>query len=163
MTKHRLGFTLIELMVYMMILPILLYVLIQIFDSVLDVQMESMTSSSLQQDAGFILSRFEYDVHRATSITTPTAPGLTTNCPGLILGLIINSTAYNFTCSGENLYLNSQLLNSSEVLVSGLSVTRIGNDTGHDTVKISMDLTGSSLGLNGQTQSRSYQTTFGLR
>lgn len=159
MRKTRRAFTLIELLIYMMVLPTLLYILLQIFDSVLDVQMESLTSSSLQQDAGFILSRLEYDVHRADSITAPAAPGLTSGS----LGLVINSVGQTFSYSGGNLYLDSEVLNSSDVIVSGFSVTRIGNNTGQDTVQISMELTGSSIGFNGQTQSRSYQTTFGLR
>src|SRR3990172_6790072 len=52
--NSRRGFTIIELILYMGMLSILLAVLSQIFVSILNVQLESQSSSSIEQDSRYI-------------------------------------------------------------------------------------------------------------
>ena len=66
--KHR-GFTLIELLVYMGIFSILLVVLTEMLVSILNLQLDSTATSSVDQDNRFIQQRLTYDIQRAKSFT----------------------------------------------------------------------------------------------
>lgn len=132
------------------IVAIFLVVLVNIFLSVLEVQLESQSASSVDIDGRFILSRLAYDIHRAQNFSiTPTS-----------LSLTINGLNFSYALNGDDLELitpnGSYQLNSHSSQVSDLLFTRVGNNTGKDTVQITFITTSGK-------QTRDYQTTIGLR
>ena len=80
------AMTVIELLVFMGILSVFLVILTQIFQQSLDVQLESSASSSVNLTGNFLLHRLEYDIRRASAITTPGAAGQTTSTLSLVIG-----------------------------------------------------------------------------
>ena len=144
--KH--GFTIVELLIYMVIVGILLTVLGGILISTLDVQTDSQSTSVVEADGRFLLARLGYDVHRASSLTTPN------------LVLIIDGQTYTYAVVNSVLQLTtpsgSSHLTSPGVQVTDFSVTRLGNPSGIPTAQIKFTLT------NGR-ETRNYQTTVGLR
>src|SRR3990167_8355868 len=58
------GFSILEIVMYMGILSVLLFIFTDIFVSMLDVRSESLANSSVVQDARFMLSRFSYDIKK---------------------------------------------------------------------------------------------------
>src|SRR3989344_9090196 len=71
------GVTLIELLLYMGLLALFLLVLTDIFVAITSVRTETETTSAVEQDGRFIISRLAYDVSRADSISIPPQLGQT--------------------------------------------------------------------------------------
>jgi len=68
--KTQRGLTLVEMLLYMAVFSILLTVLLQIFFSALDVQLESKATSGVDQDGTYIMARLTYDIQRAQAVIT---------------------------------------------------------------------------------------------
>jgi hypothetical protein len=162
MKKRSAGFTIVELILYAGILTMFLYVLTNIFTSVLDMQLESETQSAVIQDSRYILSRFGYDIGRASAIVTPAALGDQTST----LVLTIGGTNYTYSVVNGNLILadanNSGSVNSFGTMVSGVSFRRYGNLNGKNGVRIAFTLTSTTERISGP-ETRDYQATIGLR
>ena len=156
------GFTFVELLLYMGLLSFLLLVQTQILTSVLSVELESEATSSIQQDARFILARIVYDINRAENIVSPATPSAVTDS----LELIINGTSNTYSLSGENLMIANSLgsdnLNSFGTRISGLSFKRLGNVDGKNTITFSFTVTSITQREQGP-ESRTIKTTAGLR
>lgn len=160
--RYRAGFTIVELLIYMAIMSILLVVLSNIFTSIIDVRLESESVSAVEQDGMYILSRFTYDIPRAQSITTPASLGASTNS----LSIVVDGTAYTYAVNNNNLELTTSsgtdVLNSINTTISGLSFLRLGNSGGNNTIRITYTVTSVTL-QNGNPETKQFQTTVGLR
>ena len=162
--KTCIGYTLIELVVYIGILTLLLSVLSSIFSSIVNVQLESTSTSSVNQDGRYLLSKLLYDVKSATTIVTPAAPGDVTSS----MQLTINSINYTYSLDANN---NLQVvdgstglpyvLNSYDTSVSGLTFTRVGNGGSSDDVRVSYTLTSRTLEQGDKRETQSFTTTLG--
>lgn len=141
----RRSFTLVETLLYMGLFAMFILVLSWIFVSILDVQLGSEATSSVEQDGRFVLNRMLYDIHRATTAV------VSANQLQLTIGGVTNTYSLN----GSSLQLVNNLgasrLNSFDTAVSGLTVVKAGN-----TVAISFTVTSQAL-------VKSYQSTVGLR
>jgi type II secretory pathway pseudopilin PulG len=158
------GYTLIELIIYIGILALLLGVLTSIFTSIIGVQLESTSTSSVNQDGRYILSKLLYDVKSASSIVTPTTPGAS----GSSMQLTINSINYTYSKSaGNNLQVVNgstgevNVLNSYDTSVSGLTFTRVGNGGSSDDIRVSYTLTSRTTEQAGVHETKSFTTTLG--
>jgi hypothetical protein len=160
--KKKQGFTIVELLIYTGILTIFLYVLTNIFTSVLDMQLESESAGPVVTDGRYILSRLTYDISHASSIVTPATIG----GEGSTLVLHIGSSDYTYNVSNGNLVLTTPLgngsLNSYGSTVSNVSFRRYGNTNGKNSVRVVFTLTSTTIRQSG-ADSRDYQTTIGLR
>lgn len=158
------GFTLVEIILYMALLGIFLITLTDIFKSIIDIQLENQSTSSVEQDGRYILARLAYDINRASSITTPSAAGES----GSTLSFSKGSSVYFYFISANNLRLQtffpltSANLNSSETKVSNLSFQRIGNAGGKDTLRIQFTLESTTERTAG-SETRNFTTTIGIR
>lgn len=159
--KHNSGFTILELTISMGILMVLIGVLTTVFGQILDVQLESQATSSVDQNGRFIMARLTRDVQSSSAIVTPDDPGDQTDT----LQITVNSVNYVYTLdSNGNLLLTqnseSDHLNSEAVTISGLSFTRIGNDDANDTLRVAFTVTTKTQQARGLEQ-KSFQTTLG--
>ncbi len=146
----------VELLIYMGLFSIFIVVLTSIFFSTLDVQLSSGATSNVEQEGRFILARLTYDVHRASTITTPTASQLT---------LTIGGAGYTYVVTNGQLLLTtgsgSNTLNESDTSVSGFHVIK---STGtKSTVQVAFTITAAGTGNQQTAEVRTYQTTIGLR
>lgn len=154
----------VELLLYMGILAVLLTVLTSIFTSALDVQSESQTTSSVEQDGNYILARLSYDIHRAQSINIPTANGITNNNFQIVIG----GVSYTYSIDGNNnLILTNDLgannLNNYGTSVSAFSVKRLGNVGGiENALKINFTVTSRVKRISG-FEAKNFQTNLSLR
>lgn len=150
------GFTIVELLIYMVIMSALLTVLGRILITTLDLQTESESTSMVETDGRFLLSRLSYDLHRASSIASPTSAGQT----AASLGLTIDGQTFTYAVTNSALQLTtpsgSSPLTSPDVAMTNFSVTRLGNPGGKPTVQINFTIS------HGQ-ETRNYQTAVGLR
>lgn len=162
--NSRRGFTIIEMIIYMGMLSILLGVLSQIFVTILDTQLESESTSSIQQDSSYILSRFMYDINNADSIISPVDLG----DQGNTLTITIDGTPYSYGINPGtgNLEVSDGTgdyqLNGFDTSVSNLTFQRLGNLEGNDTIKINFTITGKTQ-KSGGPEIRNFQTTVGTR
>jgi type II secretory pathway pseudopilin PulG len=154
------GFSLVELLIYMGVLAVLIGVMSTLLGNIFDVQLDSSSSSSVDQDSRFIQGRMMYDMQRASSITLPAA-----GAPGPMLQIIVNSVNYTYSLNGTNLQLNdgttTSQLNSTDTSISGLSFQHLGSGTSNDTVRVNYTVT-SKVQEHSGTESRAIQTTLGL-
>ena len=159
------GFTLTELILYMGLLIILIVILSRLFSSILDVQLESQSSSSVDLDGKYILNKLIYDMRSMQTtaptndtIVTPASPGLS----GSTLTFKVNSVNYAYTQNNGNLSLannnGSNNLNSTDTTISNLQFTRIGTGTSTDTIRVNFTLT-SKITRKPGPESRTFQTT----
>lgn len=155
------GFTLVEMLMYMGIFIIFLTVLLQLFGTVLSTQLESQTTSSVSEDAKYLLARMTYDISQAQNITSP-ALGVSSST----LQFTVNNSTYTYASSSGNLMLTtpsgSSQLNSSDTILSALSFTPVGSSSGKFTVEINFTLQ-SVAKRQGVPEIETIQTTVGNR
>lgn len=153
----------VELLLYMGLLSIFITVLTTMFTSILDVQLESEAVSSVAQDSRYLLARLTYDLHRADSIIVPNSPGATNTT----LSLNIDGTVTSYTITNGNLVMSDNTgnnnLNGFDTQVSGFTATRLGNAGGKNTITLEFTLTGKTIRPGNNIETRTYQTTVGLR
>lgn len=146
--KAQLGFTLIELVLYFGLLSIFIVIMSQMFTAIMDVKLESASTSSVQQDATYLKARLSYDIRRAANILSP---AVGQSASSLSLDIVENGTdkTYTYQLDGSVLTLsdgtNTDTLVSSESAVTQFLVTRVGNSgtiTGaRDTVDVQLTVT----------------------
>ncbi len=156
------GFTIVELVIYMSMLSILLTVLAGVFTQIIDTQLESQATSRVEEDGRFILSRLQYDLNRASAISSP-ALGAT----GSSLQFTVNGVSYTYDVTGGgDLRLTNDLgtnnLNGYDASVSAMTFKQIGNSGGRTTVQVNFRLTSKTKRPAGP-EVRNFQTTLGIR
>ena len=143
------GVTFVEILIVMGLLGIFLVVLTTIFTATLDVQTQSQSYSATQSDGRFIMARLNYDIARATAVTTPAALGGS----GAMLVMTVSGSTYTYALSGNNLQLTDATgtanLNGGGTTVSNLSFQRLGNAGGKDTIRYSFKLTSTAVDKAG--------------
>ncbi|MBI2641879.1 prepilin-type N-terminal cleavage/methylation domain-containing protein [Candidatus Roizmanbacteria bacterium] len=155
------GVTLIEMLIYMGLLSIILFVLTDIFTSVVSIQLESESASSVDRDGQYITSRYLYDMQKARDVTLPANLGDTTDSLAILVG---SDTVTYSNVDGSLVLTNNEspnALNSSDTFISDMNFTRYGN-ANRSAVKFSFTVT-SKIRPKSGAQSRSYQITQGLR
>ena len=146
------------------ILSVLLSILVAVFGSIIEVQLESKATSSVDQDGRYILSRLIYDTQSATEIASPSA-GVT----GTVLRITKNSENYTYALdTSGNLQITNNSgtdnLNSVDSMISDLSFLRIGSGTTKDTIQMKFTVTSKTQRTSGpRNETRTYQTTLGLQ
>ena len=160
--KNQKGSTFIETILYITIYSIILVIFLQMFTAIIDIQLESEARSSVHQDGRYILERLTYDIRRAESINTPSAPGEQSST----LQLVINGVNFTYNINNGYLTLTNDLgtdnLNSVETTVSGVNFTRLGGTVDKNTIKISLNLISKTLKRSGP-QNETFETAIGLR
>lgn len=153
------GFTIIEFLLYIGILSILLLVFADLFISMARLRTETESTSNVQQDSSYLINKFIYDIHRASTVSIPADP--LDQSP--FLNLVINGVNYSYSLQGGNLVLSDgSRLNGYDTTISNLQFTRLGQGDTHDVIKI--NFTVNSL-VKNQTgyETQSYETVVGLR
>jgi len=164
--SFRGGFTLIELVIYIGVLSILLVSLSSVFTSIIDVQLDSTSTSSVNQDGRYLLSKLLYDVKSSSSIVIPATPGSQSST----MQLTINSINYTYSASSSGYFKvvntstwEANALNSYDTSVSGLTFTRIGNGGSSDDIQVSFTVSSRNTERAGAVESKSFQTTLGTQ
>lgn len=166
--KKTSGFTLIELVIYGGLLGILLVILSDYFISIMNLQLQTKVSSSIEQDGEYILARTAYDMHRALSIQSP-GVGITGSSVSIVIHENDVDKTYQYDVQNGNLMLTvdsaATQLNSGESEVAGFSVFRIGNSDSivgaKDTLRMSFTLRSKATGSS--FSERPFMTTVSLR
>ena len=158
------GFSLIELILYLGILSILIVALFQLLTSIFDIQLESQSTSSVSQDGGFILNRFEYDVGRAESVSFPLLGD-----QGQSLDIFDGQNTYTYSLIGDNLIISatpsgtSEQLNSFNTKVTDVTFQTL-SDSAQDLRTVTLTFTLESLvRRRGGTETDTFRTTVGTR
>lgn len=156
------GFTLVELMLYMGLLGIFLFVMTDLFVSTLDVRSESTSYYVVTYDAEYLQKKLSYDVRRSDAIT---APVVATTSSSMNLSIGGSSTTYGLT--NGNLLLTqggqSYQLNSNATSITNFSVFRIGSGSATDTLQISYTIASRTMLRGAPAESKSVQFTVGGR
>lgn len=160
------GFTMIEFVVYIGIFMILIGILTSVFTSILDTQIQTETTSGIDENQHYLLARLTYDTIRSQIIIIPSSPGLRTSN----LQLMINNINYsygidnngNFQIKDMTNNLGPYNLNGYDASVSGMQFSRIGNVGGKNTIQVAFTITSRTL-QRGAKQSKSFTTTIGTR
>jgi len=144
------------------ILSIVLLVFIDLFISMSRLRTESDAVSNVQEDTGYLLNKFIYDIHQAKTITTPATPLAQSNS----LVMTINGTTYTYSSQSGNLNLNDSLtnyqMNGYDTTLTNLLFTRLGSGNAFDVIKINFTLR-SRVKKQSGFETQSYETIVGLR
>jgi len=162
-SKLQRGFTLIELIIYGGMLSILLGVFVTLFGSIVDAQLDSQATSSVQQDGQYLMTKLSHDIMNASSISTPATVGTSTQS----LQISIDSASLTYSLDANNNLIlttssGSDQLNSYATEISGLSFVRRGNVGGKNSVTFTYTVTGKTQRTSGP-ESVSYTSTASIR
>ena len=143
------------------IFSILIFVLTDIFIGTLNEKNKSEATSTLSQDAKFIISKLQYDIRNANSILSPELGLSDSN-----LTIVLYGQALTYSSQSGNLVLNDGTanynLNSAESKISYLNFERIGNPNGKNSIHINIRLESLKKVIN-IPQIINLETTVGLR
>lgn len=170
--RCRRGFTLIELILYMGIFSTLLMVLVQLFGSIVNVNLESQANAAVSQDGRYILNEMTYTVRQAASFTTPSGYGIA-NATTQLQFTTTGGTTYTYALStdpvGQKKLLisdgvSTEQVNSYGTTVSNLSFTRLKTTgtSGKSTISVTFTLTSTTQETKG-SQQETFMTTIGGR
>lgn len=157
----RKAFTLVELIIFMGIFSILIFIISDLFVNSLKAKSQGESVAVVNQDADFVLAKLEYDLHQGYGLTQPSL-GLT----GSSVSFLKGGEQITYRLSGNNLErvigTDVQVLNSYRTRITTAEFTNIGNATGKSTVKIAITFESTTL-TEGKPEVISLDTTVGLR
>ena len=158
------GFSLVELLIYMGILSVLIGVLSTLLGNIFDVQLDSSSSSSVDQDTRYIHAKLIHDfqTNDPVIIKVPLLLGVPSQSLRINANGEATDTTYSIDGNG-NLVLTNNAgtfnLNSEGTSISNLSATRIGTGGDNDTVRVSFTVTSRTHETSGN-ETRTFQSTF---
>lgn len=162
------GYTLLELLIYMGIFSTVIVVLTNVFSQILDLQLESKSTSSVETDGGFILARLMYDLNQVqggSNLLIPASLGQTAST----LQFVSNSVNYTYSLDGSNNLIltnntsgTSDMLNSYDTQITSVSFQRLGNTGGRNSIQVVFTIASRTTRSSGP-ETRSYQTTVATR
>jgi len=172
--KIKKGFTLIELILFMGIFSILIFILMDIFITSLKTKTSAEATAVINQDGRFIFSKLSSDINNANLIVFPNL-GETDNAldpSDNPFTLNIYGQQETFRVNNGNLELidatGTYVLNSVNSEVTNLTFIRLGNPTNvvntirKNTIKIDLELRSRQL-VNNKHEVIYLRTTVGLR
>jgi competence protein ComGF len=134
------GFTLVEILIYMTLFVGFLMLLSALFISILDTQLNSSTSSQIDQDSWYLINRLQYDVYRANSIELPVNNGEESDT----LILDISGSSITYSASNDKLTITengqSYSLINPDSRILNLSFKKLGNVDGSSTISVYLEL-----------------------
>lgn len=156
------GFTLVELIIYMGLISVLIVVFMDILSASFNAQLSSQSSSEVVQDGRYIYTKLTYDINRTNSVSIPedlgdSSPTLTVIINGNNVTYGLNEGNFEITTAS-----GSYMLNGVGTSVSNLRFQRVGNPKGKHTIRVAYTITGKT-NLSGRYETKSFQTTVGLR
>lgn len=156
------GVTFIELLIVMGMLSIFLVVMATIFTATIDTQTQTQGYSATLSEGRFVMARLNYDIARASAVSTPSALGA--NSTSLVL--TIGGNSYTYALSGTTLRLTDPAgtadLSDYNAKISALSFQKIGNSGGKETIRYSFTVTATAQQASG-VQTKTYTSTVELR
>jgi hypothetical protein len=134
------------------IFSILIVVLLQLFVSIFDVQLESQATSAVVSDGRFIINKLTNDIKNATGVTIPATAGASMQTLVISNGiptLTYKLTNNNLTVTDSSLGSTDQL-NSTNSAVTAINFLRLSDTKGQNANTITVTFT-----LNSTTKKRS--------
>jgi len=173
--QFRRGFTLIELLLYMGIFSTLLMVFVQLFGTIVTVNLESQATGAVSQDGRYILNQMTYTLRQASTYTTPSLYG-SANQTNSLTFTTQDGTTYTYQLVNDTVDATKKdlqitdgsgnyRLNSYGTTVSNLSFTKLHTTTSTKTtttITVSFTLTSTTKDQKGNQQ-ETFSTTIGGR
>lgn len=178
LTMNKKGFTLIELLLYMGIFSTLLMVLVQLFGSIVNMNLDSQANAAISQDGRYILNEMSYSLRQASTYTTPSDVGAANQSSQLQFTTSGNTT-YSYALSNDpvgqqNVIVTAtnasgsttERLNSFGTTVSNLHFVRLKSTTTTGTPKQTITVSFTLTSIAQETKGPKvevFQTTIGGR
>ncbi len=152
------GFTLIELLLYVTLSGVLLFGVTILFLSLGESRNKQFAVDNVENEAGFILEKFEYLVGNAISIQNPTPASTSTT---LVFKYPTSADTASLYLTGTTLYLErngiAQPLNSTKTQIS--TINFVNNSTNAIYPSIKINFTMNALNPSGRSD-YDYTNTF---
>lgn len=154
--KSKSGLTLIEIMIYVVLLTTIVGMITTFFFQVSNFKVLSQLESSLIQNSQLVIKKLTIDVKNAQSVSSPTDENYANS---LVLQTEAGQVSYQV--SGDVLQRNGQSLTDNEVVVSldppSLGFRKIGNS-----IQLRVMLTTRQRAFGQDNKSKIYQTAISL-
>ena len=147
-------------MIYVGVFTIVVVAFIGVFVTIVRIQTNQSASTEVEGQSQYLLQQIQYYVENSSLVDIPQDTATTT----LVLRMAnLSLDPTTISLSSGTLYIqqganSSQALSSPKVAVSGLSFTRHGNPSGHDSVNVAMTVAYNSTNVQ-QAFSQALQTT----
>jgi len=161
MKQKILGYSLIELLVYLGLLGFLLLFSGRLFFETKSLKAEAEVFSILQRNARFVFEEMTQTIRAAVEVTTP-LPGETNNT------LVLNNGQIKYQLNGTGALQKEEngeifRITTSEVTVQEVSFEHLANTGQTATIRIKIKLVANYLLEGERGSSAEYQTTISLR
>ncbi len=151
----------IELILFMGLFSILIFVIADIFVASLNAKITGESTAYVVQDSRFILSKFANDLNNANSIVSPPLGNSSST-----LDFILYGQPEEYRLNNNNLELvigsNAYVLNGQNTQLTSLTFQTIASQSAKTTVRINFTIQSKEL-VDGTTQVINSETTIGLR
>lgn len=163
--KLHKGVTIIELIIYIGLLSIFMLVLLDVFITVLNARLDTESTSSLDQDSRYILTRIINDVGNSEYVYLPSSSGESGN--SLMISKNGIEEVFSVDLSGNLILkdgITSEKLNGEDTEITDINFKRLGNieEGSKPLIKVSYTIRSRVIRTNGQ-ESQTITTTVGLR
>jgi type II secretory pathway pseudopilin PulG len=160
-SKKQKAFTLVEIILFMGLFSILLFVMLDLFTVSLQIKTKAESVSSIHQDGRYILEKVMNDLNNSQFIISP-ALGNSSNT----LQFVLYGSPRTYRLNNNNFeYIDdtgTHVLNSYDTQITQLSFSRYGNTNGRNTLSVNITLR-SLITHNNTQDTASFQTTVGLK
>ncbi len=162
--KTTSGVTLVELLVYMALVSLFMVVLVQLFTSIFSLQLTTQSTSTLTQDARFIIARMGYDLENAASVSVPGTLGQTSTSLSFVAE---DGSARSYSLDGsgnlvETVSGSSANLNGLDTKITNITFERVGTSGQKPTIQVNFTIESTVVEVTGP-RTQEIQTTYGLR
>lgn len=155
------AFTIIELIIFMGIFSILIYILSDIFIISLKTKTEGEVTSVLNQDARLILFKLSSDINNANAILSPDLGASSSTLRLILYGeeetIKLDTTNHNIEIVDSS---GTNILNNINTKITNLAFTRLGNPDGKNTIRIILEIGSKN---NRSSEVINLDTAIGLR
>jgi hypothetical protein len=164
--KNNLGFTLIEVVVYLGLFAILMGGMVTAAYSVFESSDRDQTKIMIQEEGDFLIAKINWALSGMQAINTPFAESIGSilsvnkwDASGSTIPVTINLT-------GTDMFIINSInppieLNNSNVMVKNLIFTHIYNDDSNESIQVNFTL--ESKTANGMSASQDFSTTKYIR
>jgi type II secretory pathway pseudopilin PulG len=161
--KHsKKGFSLIELVIYLGLVSVLLLVLTETFSLIIQARLDAQSTSSVEENANYILAKLSYDFNRASAINSPSSYGVATSSAQFVIG----GVNYTYSLNNGTLQLvndsGTNTLNSITTTISNLQFIKIGTNN-INTYKINFTVTSLAQSTSGKKEVKDYEVVLATK
>lgn len=161
--KSQTGNTVIEMLLYLLLLTIFLLAMFNLFGQIISSRSRSASVSLIQRNGNFLINKISQDIRQSSSISVPATIGTS----AVSLSLNIGSSNFVYSQNSGLLIIShggsDYVLHDLGTHIENFSVHRFGNSPGKPVINVGFTLFSDIVETISAPRSQSYNFSVSLR